>query len=301
MDINNQDNFIEVQNQNIMKTILCPTDFTPASLNAVRYAFELNKTFKSKIILFHAYYVPVPTTDLPAFIPDAQNIRQEALNRLSEIRDQMKNEFPTVTAKVELQVAEGNPVTGIEEMQKDQEVSLIISGTRGASGLRKFLAGSNSARFTVKSACPVITVPDGSKFRPFNKIVFATNYAEGDFENIEQVIDFAKPFNAQVIMLHISTGNLDKTAEFASIEHFKERIAEDSHYANLTFKLMESKNIEEGLLNYLDEVKADLIAMTNRHRSFFQKFFERSLTKQVAFDTHTPLLAFHEAEQEVYL
>ena len=107
------------------------------------------------------------------------------------------------------------------------------------------------------------------------------------------VVDIARGFNAEVILLHVSNGELDKAYEFDAIERFKERIQEDSRYEKINFKLLENRDVIDGLSLYLDEVKADMLAMSMRHRNFFQKIFNRSKTKRMAFHTHIPLLAFH--------
>ena len=283
-----------------MKTILCPTDFSLASENAIHYAFELNANLQAKIILMFSYYVPIPPPEVPAYIPDPAVMRKEAMSKLKELKAEMIKSHPKMKFEIELVATEGNPVTEIKAIQEKQNIDMIVTGTKGAHGLKKVLIGTNSARIILNSDCPVITVPEGTTYHPFKKIIFATNYAEGDFENIEKVIDLAKPFNAEVILLHIASGDRNKSSEFNSIEHFKERVKEDSGYPNITFNLIEGKDVEDRILNFINEEEADLIAMTNRHRTFFSKIFERSLTKQIAFETHTPLLAFHAEKEEVY-
>ena len=282
-----------------MKTILCPTDFSAASENALHYAFELNKHWQAKLILMYSYFIPVPATDLPAFVPNPVEVHKEAMGNLQRLKEKMLKVHPASPREVELIATEGTLITEIKSIQEKQKIDLIITGTKGAHGLKRTFVGSNSASIIVNTDCPVITVPEKATYHAFRKIVFATNYAEGDFENIERVIDLAKSFNAEVIMLHIATGGRDKTSEFNSIEHFKQRIKEDSGYPNITFKLIEGKDVEAGILDYLDEIKADLIAMTNRHRNFFSRLFEKSLTRQMAFDTNKPLMAFHVEHEEL--
>ena len=67
-----------------MKTILVPTDFSNISKNAINYAVELAKLTKSKIILFHAFYVPIVTTDVMV-IPPMEEIEESNLSVLKKI------------------------------------------------------------------------------------------------------------------------------------------------------------------------------------------------------------------------
>ena len=69
-----------------MKTILCPTDFSKGSENAVRYAVELARKYKSKIILMHAYETPVIYTDVSvsAVQIDFNVLKDDALKQLKK-------------------------------------------------------------------------------------------------------------------------------------------------------------------------------------------------------------------------
>ena len=80
-------------------------------------------------------------------------------------------------------------------------------------------------------------------------------YAEGDFQHVEEIIDFARTFDAEVVLLHISSGSYDSTYEFEAIERFKERIAEDSRYDKISFQLLENKNVYEGLNSFIESTK----------------------------------------------
>ena len=70
------------------------------------------------------------------------------------------------------------------------------------------------------------------------------------------------------------------------------RLKEDSHFANIDFNLLENKDVYEGLSEFLISSGADFVATSMRRRSFLQKLFTRSITKEMAYHTHIPLLAF---------
>lgn len=278
-----------------MKTIIVPTDFSDNATHALRYACMLNTAFKGKIIIFHSYAVPVFDTNISYVImPDDGEFKKKSHEMLNKQKHQILTEYPGMD--IETLVEEGYAEDAITGAAKKKNADFLIMGTQGASGLREALIGSITAAVIENTTCPVIAVPEKVNVNKLNKIVFATDYALNDFENVGKVIEIAKPFNAEIILLHISNGELDKSYEFASIEHFKEQIKAENKYDKITFKLLESRDILDGLNFYLDEIKADLLAMSMHHRTFFQKMFNRSKTKRMAFHTHIPLLAFHAEE-----
>ncbi len=277
-----------------MKTILIPTDFSKNSDNAVHFALELNKKLEAKAVLFHSYVVPAFASDMPVVMPSDEELKGNAKKGMKNLKEKLQGEYPGM--EIETMILDGYAEDEIVAATADKKTDLVIMGTQGASGLREVLIGSITAAVMEDTECPVLAIPENASFKGIHKMVFATNYAENDFENIENVIDMARKFDAEVILLHISNGDLDTAYEFAAIETFKERIREDSKYEKVNFKLLESRDVIDGLSFYLDEVRADMLAMSMHHRTFFQKIFNRSKTKRMAFHTHIPLLAFHVKE-----
>ncbi len=274
-----------------MRTYLVPTDFSDNAKHAIDYALSLNNKMNARIILFHSYVVPVYSTDIPLTVPQDHELRkasEEAMKNLCENLQKISPETEFLT-----EVQQGYPEEEIVIAADKHNVEMIIMGTQGASGLREALVGTISAAVMENANCPVMTVPTECNFRPFKKIVFATNYAEGDFNYIEHVLEFARPYSADLVLLHISSGEFERSLEFDAIERFKERIKEDSKYKNVTFKLLESKDVYKGMNLYLEEIQADLVAMTMRKRSFIQKLFKRSITQKMAYHSEIPLIAFH--------
>ena len=69
-----------------MKTILVPTDFSDAARNASEYAIAYAKEFQYKVILYHAYHLPIASgTEEPLIVMvDPLVLEKEHLTRLKE-------------------------------------------------------------------------------------------------------------------------------------------------------------------------------------------------------------------------
>lgn len=278
-----------------MKTLIVPTDFSDNAMHALRYACMLNAKLNGRIILFHSYAVPVLSTDMAyEIMPPDEELKKISRGALKNQKEQIAAEFPGMPFETVIEA--GYAEDEITNLAKTKEADFLVMGTQGASGLREALIGSITASVMEDATCPVIAVPEKAIVNRLNKIVFATDYALNDFENVSKITAIAKPFNAEIILLHVSSGELDKAYEFAAIETFKERITEENKYERVSFKLLESRDVLDGLNFYLDEIRADMLVMSMHHRTFFQKMFNRSKTKKMAFHTHIPLLAFHAEE-----
>ena len=274
-----------------MENILVPTDFSDNANNALTYAAELNKKLNAEIMLFHVYTIPVIATDIPVFVLTEGEVQADAEVKLGKLKQEYKALYPEMEFKTKASM--GLAKNGIIDEEKEARYDLVVMGTRGASGMSGFFTGSNTASVIGKSACPVIAVPENARMTGLNKIVFAANYGTDDFENVFEVIEIARLFDSEVILLHVATGELNKTFEFAEIEGFKAQISGESRYDKISFKLLEDTDVYHGLNFYIDEIKADMLILNMRNRTFAQKFASSSLTKKIAYHTHIPLLAFH--------
>jgi nucleotide-binding universal stress UspA family protein len=166
-------------------------------------------------------------------------------------------------------------------------------GTHGASGIGEFLIGSNAASVMENSTIPVMAIPDKAKFNGMKTIVFAADYGNHNFNHMHFLIDFAKCFDAEIIMLHITSGKIEDNFEDLEIGRFKERIIKESGYKNISYRLLEDKDVFHGMNLYLDQFPPDLLAMSMHDRTLAQRIFGRSLTKRMAYHSHVPVLALH--------
>jgi nucleotide-binding universal stress UspA family protein len=276
-----------------MKSILVPTDFSENAENAITYAAEMNLKINGKIILFHSYLVPVPVSDVAFSMAmiDEKEVKEAAKSTLNKLKITYEILYPGMIFETDL--SEGIADSEIVTEEKLSKCDLVVMGTRGKSGMREFFIGSNTVSVINKSICPVISVPDNAKMRGLKKIVFATNFAPGDFKNAFEVVDMAREFNSHIEFLHISNGDISQTIVRNNLQEFRQRIINESKYPEISIKLLQDQNSFHGLNTYLEDYNPDLLAISTRDRSFVEKYFDRSLTKKMVHHSHIPLLALH--------
>jgi universal stress protein A len=139
------------------KKILCPVDFSPGSENAVAKARELARALNAELELVHAYQLPVlalPDSSItvsPTYVAELTNRAQQELDRHASA---IKQEGIAVNTRL----VEGNPAEAIVERAKETDAGMIVMGTHGRSGFRRFLLGSTAERVVRTATVPVLTV-----------------------------------------------------------------------------------------------------------------------------------------------
>ena len=140
-----------------VRTILVPIDFSSHASAVLEWAAHLAKEHGSKLVLLHAYHLPVDFQQLEgAYLPpDFWNqVKGDAAENLDKAAKPLRDRGLTV----ETVVREGYPATAIEEEARDRGVDLVVIGTKGHSGLKHLLLGSVAERVVQKAPCPVLAV-----------------------------------------------------------------------------------------------------------------------------------------------
>jgi universal stress protein A len=144
------------------KKILCPTDFSEPSLEALQYGVELALHFAAELHIVHVispvppqYPYPTPPFisgyDLAAY---QQELAASAENALKELVAQKGSPQVHTLATV----VTGDAATEIVRLARDTQVDLIVIATHGQTGWRQLVFGSVARKVMSLAPCPVLTI-----------------------------------------------------------------------------------------------------------------------------------------------
>ncbi len=136
----------------MIQKILHPTDFSESSQWALQWACHLAQSWQAPLLLAHVAPPPVVVhgeifTDLSA--TQHQHLLKEQLEQLA---------LPLPNLRVERVLVVGDPAHEVVKLAKDHRVDLIVMGTHGRTGLRRFLLGSVAEHVVRQAHCAVLTV-----------------------------------------------------------------------------------------------------------------------------------------------
>lgn len=269
--------------------ILLPTDFSKLSKVAVLYAAKLAKKLNAEIVLIHAVFINSPPRAQAALktnqILDAMidNAKQDFVYLTNEVKQEAGNKIG-----ISYKIVKGYPVEDvIETFAHNNDIDLIIMGTKGASGLIKVLIGSNATAVIGNSNIPVIAVPEHARFNNIKHIVYASDMLALNKE-VKTLIQFAQLFDSFIHILHIVSSNSKKKIDKIKIQN---DLISKYNYPHISVHVSLNDDIVEAIDEYIADVKADLIAMFTHKPTFFEKLFGKSVTREMAFHSWIPLLA----------
>jgi nucleotide-binding universal stress UspA family protein len=275
-----------------MVNILVPTDLSEVSKIAVQYALKIVNKLGGTLTVLHVVIVIQPTRatmrlQLKSLEKDLMETSREDMEAfVRTISKQLKTEV-----SIQVKVAKGTSFNdAVKREAKKLRTGLIVMGTKGASGLRKYVLGSNTASVIEVSHVPVLAVPELGEFKSFKNVVYATDLTNVQKE-LKTLIPYLEKFNSTVHLLHVTSS----LKEVSGLEKKIDGIVKKAGVTNVICKVIVNKNIDEAIDYYVVESKADLLTMFTHDVSFYEKLFNRSMTRKMAFHSKIPLLAFRQA------
>lgn len=276
-----------------MKKILVPTDFSDNAHNALHYATFIADKLKAQIIVFNFFKIPISSGDVPIDPSLIEELENESIDTLQTLKKDVLEKHPGLDIKCISSSGLDNEVNEICEISDSNKVDLVVMGTKGASGITKAVIGSNAAHVIDNSNCPVLAVPEFAVFKGIKKIIYATDFNTSDYKSIHFLKELASDFAAELIIVHIADEHHSVIHEADQLEQFKQDLSKYTSIDKITFEMIAGIDIPERLNKLIEETGADIISMSTRKRNLFQRLFDRSMTKKMAYHTHVPLLAFH--------
>jgi nucleotide-binding universal stress UspA family protein len=150
------------------KRILCPTDFSDASLKAFPYAIELARLFRAEIFFIHVVPIITPSSPEFDFVSLAATLSEDAAQQLEEL---LNKQIPK-NIRTRRIVAQGHAAEEILRAADKHGIDLITMATHGLTGWSHMIFGSVAEKVVRMAKVPVMTV--GGKVRagkPEEKLV----------------------------------------------------------------------------------------------------------------------------------
>lgn len=280
-----------------MKNILIPTDFSENAWNATRYALEL---FSDQECVFHVLNTYTPSIAHSRFMAsvvhggledatraNSQRGLQNVVERIQKSFTNPKHSFKTVSSFRLL-------VDEVKELVEQENIDLVVTGTKGASGMDGVFMGSNAVRI-IKSVkdCPILAIPQYFEFVIPSEIAFATDFSRFyTVSELQPLIDMAHTFNAVVRIVHVQyeIKALTELQQF-NLSMLRKYLVAVEHYVHTVSEL---NSVSKTLEVFTDELDIHLLAMLNYQHSYMERMTREPVVQRIAFHTQIPLLIIPE-------
>jgi nucleotide-binding universal stress UspA family protein len=281
-----------------MKTILITTDFAAPSQTAGHFAIYLANIMKANVTFCHAIE-QLAASSMPIFSDERMKIKDSAINQFkSQALDFRVDELDSgiTGTQIEFCTGFGSVTEVVSNLVREKSVNLVVTGMFGAGVMKRLLLGSNSQGIIDNISCPVLLIPFSKLPEAINKIAFASDLSKGDIELIHSLVSFARPFDAEILVVHISEGK----ADHHQIEKFLQEVTNKVNYHKIYYRHIEDKVVSRGLSWIAKNGFIDIFAMVHRRKVFPGNLLSSSHTQELSKNIDIPLLVFQENHYPVF-
>jgi nucleotide-binding universal stress UspA family protein len=273
-----------------MNRILCPLDFSDASLTALEFATRIAEKHSSSLKIVHVITSSEYNEKLVESGDEAfQLMREEIGTKLGaislEINDASEHDYDICTHEM----LYGDFTETLTEIIQKENISMVVMGTCGAKDVNEASMGSNTVKIMNKSKIPVLSIPANAQYHDFDRIVYGSELDDEDKMMLRQVINFVVPFNSHLYLVHV-TENPEKDTEV--YKNYAEEIKSYINYSKLDVEEFAThEDVSIALEHTLNVHDAHLLVLVHRSRNLLSNLFHKSLTKKMSYLTNFPLLA----------
>ena len=182
-----------------ISNVLVPIDFSEPSLRAIELALPLVKRLGAELHFLHVFAPDYPLASMvamPLIVPEPQ-VGQRVRRHLKDVAAK----YLVSLRPQNIHAIKGRPFAEICRLARDLGIDLIVTSTRGQTGMKHLLLGSTAERVVRYSPCPVLVVHpaqgNGKKIKRelhFGKIVVPIDFSECSLRGLEYAKTLAKHF-----------------------------------------------------------------------------------------------------------
>jgi nucleotide-binding universal stress UspA family protein len=280
-----------------LDTILFPTDFSDVAEGAFAHAAHLALQYNATI---HVFNVVGPDADESAnpmdFLPvrSAEETPDEEAVRKMDVQTvtQERGTVPVVYA----QTNSDSPPDAIVNRAEEQDIDLVVMGTRGRRGMNRLLSGSVSEVVVRRAPCPVFTVlaRDEGAGPAINRVLAPVDLSDQSELVLNHAAALSESYAAPLDLLHVveeaaypNVYGLDPLAPSAPNVQDRAREALETLASELDLRTdpvnvhVLAGNAARDIVEFAEDQVADLIVMATHGRTGLERFLIGSVAEKV--------------------
>lgn len=270
-----------------MKTILVPTDFSEFGNNAVLLATGLAEKTGARLIIQHN------VSSLAMFVHhgEEETDRKNTLKRISaaekNFAELLKSDF---LRGIDVQhiITEGTTDDEILKEANRIKADLLVIGSHQNEGSRVFI-GSMTQKIMREAVvvCPVLTVNHPIVHCNWKNVLIPASFDHEIVKPLGKILEILSGLNSVFHLLFVNTpGHFKSDQEIAKAMASYQELFPDTKFE---MHVINSAEIESGILDTAAQLEADLIAMYS-HNRMRKESYNIGSTETVAFRSQIPVL-----------
>jgi len=269
--------------------IIIPTDFSVQAEFAYLMVQRLEEKTAIEVHFLHVLNVPdTVTLDSAGKIQTCGEIDVNYVTTQKDIAERKLANLKVLYGDhIHTHLVLGKTTDAILKFTESNHFDLIVMGTKGASGLKEKLSGSEAQIIARKSKTPLLSLMCDRSDLQIRNILLVHNFSQAVKENLVLMHKLIKAFDPKMHLLQITSGNVD--AEKAKVEAEMVQFAELNGIANYQCHLINDKDVENGVVHFNQMINMDIVCIGTHGKG---SLFHKSATEKLINHLFKPIISF---------
>ncbi|MGE0562079.1 MAG: universal stress protein [Flavobacteriales bacterium] len=273
-----------------MKNILFPTDFSDNANHALEFALKIAYDFNAKLHIINTYQVPY-TQAVPTTQKLLNALKESSITELDEYVKKIISRHEYKNLNIIYQAYEGSLINVITDLERNLYFDLIVLGTKGASGMKEMLIGSNAEQVVFHAKTSVYVIPKNASSFLFEKVALAIDLNPiNDSSIFNSFLLMCKKYHTKVDLITVVQNTNDTKSEKTNIEILNSIFAD----LTLSYHKIFNSDVLSGLNNFVEQEKPVVLAAISRKHSFFETIFSKTITDKLTCRSKIPIFVIKE-------
>lgn len=270
--------------------ILIPTDFSVQAEYAYLMVKKLEEKIETDIHFLHVLNVPdTVTMDAQGEIQTCGEIDVNYVIKQKEISlRKLENLKSLYGNQINVHLVLGKTTDAILNFSNSNAFDLIVMGTKGASGIKEIVSGTEAQVIARKSQIPLLSLMCDRSDLQIENVLLVHNFTNPKKEGLTLMNKLIKAFNTKVHLLQITSGQVD--AERAKVEADMNLFAELNGLENYACHLINDKDVENGVVHFNQMNDMDIVCIGTHGKG---GLFHQSATEKLINHLFKPIISFH--------
>ena len=265
---------VETASEIKLNNILYLTDFSEPAEAALPFVKAIAHQYGSRVYATHVILPDVYACMAPEFgdVVTAGS-EQAAKSRMQRLAAGLAG-LPHET------VVEWGPEVwpALQRVVKKNNIDLVVLGTHGRKGIKKFLLGSVAEEIWRRSDVPVLTIgPSVSRSRPVVQchcVLFATDFTPESLAGLPYAVSMAREYRAHLVLLHVirqfkKEEILGELSAADAIRYLTQMLPQDAGLCSRPELVVKYGEPAKNIIDTASSCDADLIVLGVHHGGGF--------------------------------
>jgi nucleotide-binding universal stress UspA family protein len=268
--------------------ILIPTDFSVQAEFAYLMVNNLGSKLPVETHFVHVLNVPdTVTMDGKGNIQTCGEIDVRYVKQQRDIALRKLENLKTLYGQdIETHLALGKTIDTVIGVAAAHGFDLIVMGTKGASGIRDIISGTDTQMIVRRSQVPVLSLMCDRSDLQIQNLLLVHDFAENGNQDMKLMHRILAAFGAKVHLMQVAAVKDSEESILRNMELFAKANGLESYEAHV----LHDRDVESGVIHFNQMHNIDIVCMGTHGKG---GWFHSSATEKLVKHLFKPIISFH--------